>query len=125
MEPAMPRTTATRNGPDPIDVATGARVRARRCALGMSQQTLGEAIGLTFQQVQKYERGSNRISVSTLTRIAKALECSAASLIGEAEAPPPVSSVYIGRMFKMLDSLPAKDRGTVFSIAEALSKTEA
>ena len=47
--------------PDPIDVHVGSRVRLRRTLLGMSQEKLGEALGLTFQQVQKYERGSNRI----------------------------------------------------------------
>ncbi len=50
----------------PVDVHVGARLRVRRTLLGMSQTTLGDAIGLTFQQVQKYERGSNRISASRL-----------------------------------------------------------
>ncbi len=59
--------------PDPIDVHVGARVRLRRKFLGMSQEALAVAIGLTFQQVQKYERGSNRISASKLYRIAKVL----------------------------------------------------
>ena len=60
--------------PNPIDVHVGSRVRLRRTLLGMSQEKLGEAIGLTFQQVQKYERGANRISASTLFRISKVLE---------------------------------------------------
>ncbi len=59
--------------PDPIDIYVGARVRLRRKVLGMSQEALAVAIGLTFQQVQKYERGSNRISASKLYRIAKVL----------------------------------------------------
>lgn len=59
--------------PDPIDVYVGGRVRLRRKVLGMSQEALAAAIGLTFQQVQKYERGSNRISASKLYRIAKVL----------------------------------------------------
>ncbi len=50
----------------PVDVHVGARLRVRRTLLGMSQEKLGEAIGLTFQQVQKYERGANRISASRL-----------------------------------------------------------
>ena len=49
--------------PSPIDVHVGSRVRLRRTLLGMSQEKLGEALGLTFQQVQKYERGVNRIGV--------------------------------------------------------------
>ena len=52
--------------PNPIDVHVGSRVRLRRTLLGMSQEKLGEAIGLTFQQVQKYERGANRIGASRL-----------------------------------------------------------
>lgn len=58
----------------PVDVHVGAKVRARRLELGMSQEKLGEAIGLTFQQVQKYEKGSNRIGSSRLVQIANALD---------------------------------------------------
>ena len=60
--------------PNPIDVHVGARVKMRRTLLGMSQEKLGEAIGLTFQQVQKYERGLNRIGASRLFDISKVLE---------------------------------------------------
>ena len=56
----------TRQGPDPIDVAVGARVRIRRRWLGFSQTQLATALGITFQQVQKYERGANRVSASML-----------------------------------------------------------
>ena len=52
--------------PSPIDVHVGSRVRLRRTLLGMSQEKLGEALGLTFQQVQKYERGVNRIGVNRI-----------------------------------------------------------
>jgi transcriptional regulator with XRE-family HTH domain len=58
----------------PIDVYVGVRVRARRKAMRMSQQELAERLGLTFQQVQKYERGMNRISASKLFEIAQALQ---------------------------------------------------
>jgi transcriptional regulator with XRE-family HTH domain len=60
-------------GPDPVDVHVGARVRMRRKILGMSQEGLGEKLGLTFQQVQKYERGFNRVSSSKLYLAARAL----------------------------------------------------
>lgn len=63
----------------------GARIRSRRKAAGLTQGQLGEAIGVTFQQVQKYEKGVNRVSATTLTTIARALGCSLAFLIGEAE----------------------------------------
>jgi len=61
-------------GPDPIDVHVGARVRLRRILQGFSQVELATRIGLTFQQVQKYERGTNRIAASMLHRIAGALD---------------------------------------------------
>lgn len=56
--------------PDPIDKHVGQRVRMQRMLLGLSQEKLGDAIGLTFQQVQKYEKGTNRISSSRLQHIA-------------------------------------------------------
>ncbi len=60
--------------PNPIDMHVGARVRLRRTLLGLSQEKLGEAIGLTFQQVQKYERGSNRIGSSRLWELSVILD---------------------------------------------------
>ena len=65
-------------GPNALDIALGNRIRQRRKGLGVSQTTLAEAIGLTFQQVQKYERGFNRVSFSRLVDIAHALDCSRA-----------------------------------------------
>ena len=60
--------------PSPIDVHVGSRVRLRRTLMGMSQEKLGEALGLTFQQVQKYERGINRIGASRLFDLARVLD---------------------------------------------------
>ena len=60
--------------PSPIDVHVGSRLRLRRTLLGMSQEKLGEALGLTFQQVQKYERGVNRIGASRLFDLARVLD---------------------------------------------------
>jgi len=59
--------------PNPIDKHVGSRVRMRRVLVGMSQERLGEALGLTFQQVQKYEKGTNRIGASRLQQISKVL----------------------------------------------------
>ncbi|MGF1659759.1 MAG: helix-turn-helix domain-containing protein [Rubrimonas sp.] len=59
--------------PDPVDLHVGARLRYRRMLIGMSQEALGDALGLTFQQVQKYEKGQNRIGASRLHRIAVTL----------------------------------------------------
>lgn len=74
------------SGPDPIDVAVGARVRLARKTLGMSQQALAEAVGITFQQIQKYERGANRISASMLIKVARALGTPVAELFGANDA---------------------------------------
>jgi transcriptional regulator with XRE-family HTH domain len=60
--------------PNPIDIHVGSRVRLRRTLLGMSQEKLGEAIGLTFQQVQKYERGANRVGASRLYDLSRVLD---------------------------------------------------
>jgi transcriptional regulator with XRE-family HTH domain len=60
--------------PNPVDVHVGSRLRLRRTLLGMSQEKLGEAIGLTFQQVQKYERGANRIGASRLFELSRVLD---------------------------------------------------
>ena len=70
-------------GPDSVDIEVGERVRLLRQERGVSQQRLAEAIGVSFQQVQKYEKASNRISISMATRIAQYLETTVAELIGE------------------------------------------
>ena len=60
--------------PNPVDIHVGSRVRLRRTLLGMSQEKLGNALGLTFQQVQKYERGTNRIGSSRLFLLSRILD---------------------------------------------------
>jgi transcriptional regulator with XRE-family HTH domain len=59
--------------PDPINARVGSRIRFRRALLGMSQERLGEALGLTFQQVQKYERGVDRATASRLFHLSRVL----------------------------------------------------
>jgi len=61
-------------GPHPIDIHVGSRLRMRRTLLGLSQEKLGEAVGITFQQLQKYERGANRISASRLYHLSQVLD---------------------------------------------------
>jgi transcriptional regulator with XRE-family HTH domain len=81
----LAKTAAGRKrGPQPADLALGAAVRFRRHALGMSQTTLGNRLGVTFQQVQKYENGTNRISGGRLIAAAKVLDTTVAELTGEA-----------------------------------------
>jgi transcriptional regulator with XRE-family HTH domain len=60
--------------PNPIDVHVGSRIRFRRNMLGMSQEKLGESLGITFQQIQKYEKGTNRVGASRLQAIASILD---------------------------------------------------
>lgn len=60
--------------PEPIDIHVGSRVRLRRNLMGLSQQKLGDAVGLTFQQIQKYEKGTNRIGSSRLFQFSQVLD---------------------------------------------------
>lgn len=68
---------------DPFDVRVGQRIRAYRLNRGLSQSTLGKKIGVSFQQIQKYERGINRIGVGRLKKIATVFETSVSALLGE------------------------------------------
>lgn len=70
---------------DPVDIAIGARIRARREGRRITQAQLASAAGVTFQQVQKYERGVNRVSAARLLLIAAALRTTGADLLGELE----------------------------------------
>lgn len=73
LKPRRQPITAKEYGPDPIDIHVGKRLRLRRTLLSMSQEQLAAAVGVTFQQIQKYERGSNRVSASRLYDIARVL----------------------------------------------------
>jgi transcriptional regulator with XRE-family HTH domain len=70
----MEENKMTKKAPNPIDKHVGSRVRMRRMMLGMSQEKLGDALALTFQQVQKYEKGTNRIGASRLQQISHILQ---------------------------------------------------
>jgi transcriptional regulator with XRE-family HTH domain len=74
---------ARKVAPDPIDIATGARIRACRKDMSLTQSDLAEPLNLTFQQIQKYERGANRVSASMLVKIAAVLKTSVGDLVGE------------------------------------------
>ena len=77
-----------KKAPNPTDKHVGARVRMRRMMLSMSQEKLGDALGLTFQQVQKYEKGANRIGASRLQQIAHILQVPVAFFFDGAPAAP-------------------------------------
>jgi transcriptional regulator with XRE-family HTH domain len=81
-----------KKAPNPIDKHVGSRVRMRRMMLGMSQEKLGDALGLTFQQVQKYEKGTNRIGASRLQQISQILQVPVAFFF---EGAPVISGEYV------------------------------
>lgn len=84
--------------PDPIDREVGARMRLERQARGLTQQNLAERLGVSFQQIQKYERGINRISASVLVKAAEALGCSPALLLTGSEGQEQAAGLEWMRM---------------------------
>jgi len=133
---------------NPIDVHVGARVKLRRTLLGISQEKLGEAIGLTFQQVQKYERGGNRIGASRLFDLAQVLDVPMAYFFddmpdavralspvavirGEAGSAPVTAGPNIMTQRETLELVRAyyriadpKVRAKVYALAQALAHTD-
>lgn len=87
-------------GPDPMDVALGAAIRIRRRTLGLSQESLAVQCGVSFQQVQKYENGANRVSFSRLVQIARALKCRVTDLLAvlEIDQGPPADLDLLSRL---------------------------
>jgi transcriptional regulator with XRE-family HTH domain len=79
---------SAKKAPNPVDKHVGSRVRMRRMMLGMSQEKLGDALGLTFQQVQKYEKGTNRIGASRVQQIANILQVQVSFFFEGAPAIP-------------------------------------
>jgi transcriptional regulator with XRE-family HTH domain len=83
---------ANKKQPNPIDIHVGSRVRLRRMMLGMSQEKLGESLGITFQQIQKYEKGTNRIGASRLQAIARVLTVPVSFFFEDAPGAPSPSA---------------------------------
>jgi len=81
---------ASKKSPNPIDTHVGSRVRLRRMMFGMSQEKLGERLGITFQQIQKYEKGTNRIGASRLQAIARVLSVPVSFFFEDAPGNAPV-----------------------------------
>ncbi|HTZ35827.1 MAG TPA: helix-turn-helix transcriptional regulator [Stellaceae bacterium] len=102
------------DGPHPTDVRVGARVRLRRNMLGLSQEKLGEAIGLTFQQVQKYERGANRIGASRLYQLGEVLGVPISFFYDQTDPihAPPVATGFAEAPQAGFDSDPLNRRET-------------
>ena len=121
---------------NPLDVALGARIRVRRKSLGLSQDDLAVQVGLTFQQIQKYERGANRVSFSRLVEIARTLKCRVQDLIGDLDVEGELSdrvaaeavqlketgALELIRAYSAIRS--AGRRRVVVSLAQTLSKED-
>jgi len=114
--------------PDPVDIVVGSRVRAARMALNMSQGALADQLGVSFQQVQKYENGSNRISASRLVQIANTLRVSPLSFLaglGDFEPGPGASAPSSPQMRELTDlvgQLPAPMQDAVLQLARSLAE---
>ena len=112
-----PRRPGRQKGdkPNPIDVHVGTRVRLRRNMLGLSQEKLGEAIGLTFQQVQKYERGANRIGASRLHDLSRVLDVPVSFFFDDMDPvrAPAIPAGFAEPPAEAFDSDPLRKRETV------------
>ncbi|HEX9648170.1 MAG TPA: helix-turn-helix transcriptional regulator [Alphaproteobacteria bacterium] len=99
--------------PNPIDIHVGGRIRLRRTLLGLSQEKLGKAIGLTFQQVQKYERGTNRVGSSRLYQIAKVLSVPVSFFFDDMAADPGAAAPQLAEDADPFKANPLANRETL------------
>lgn len=105
--------------PNPIDVAVGRRIRGRRVALGLSQEKVGDLLGLSFQQVQKYEKGMNRVSGSRLVHIAQILRCDVGDLFtDENRALPPAERAEVAKIVPLVSNREALRIAEAFNLIE-------
>ena len=122
--------------PDPMDIALGAAVRIRRRSLGISQETLAEQCGVSFQQIQKYENGANRISFSRLVQISRALQCRVVDLLDVLDAPDGGSAKDIDLLARMrtpgalelltaYEKLAPEVRGSLVNLVRTLTSQQA
>ncbi|WP_332766379.1 helix-turn-helix domain-containing protein [Phenylobacterium sp.] len=122
--------------PDPMDVALGASVRIRRRTIGMSQEALAEQCGVSFQQIQKYENGANRISFSRLVQIARALRCrvvdlmdvldtSGAEIGGDIDMLSRIRTPGALELLTAFERLPQEARASLVNLLRTLTETDA
>jgi transcriptional regulator with XRE-family HTH domain len=113
----LPRRPGRRktDKPNPIDIHVGSRIRLRRNMLGLSQEKLGEAIGLTFQQVQKYERGANRVGASRLHELSRVLDVPVSFFFDDMDPvrAPAIPDGFTEAPAEGFDSDPLRRRETV------------
>lgn len=124
----MPRRKSFDN-PHPVDIHVGQRVRERRILLGLSQSKLAQALGITFQQVQKYEKGTNRVGSSRLFDISEALGVSIPYFFeGYNKKSGSSESVGLGtqalRLARYFGDLSDSQRDAVFLLVKSLAQSE-
>ncbi|MGA8612710.1 MAG: helix-turn-helix transcriptional regulator [Xanthobacteraceae bacterium] len=118
---------------DAFDISVGKRVRAYRISLGMSQSALAEKVGVTFQQIQKYENGINRMAAGRLKRVAAVLGLPIAALLGENKSggngntddllTEILSQPYATRLLRAFRAIkPAKERRALVKLAERMGR---
>ncbi|MCH8112677.1 MAG: helix-turn-helix transcriptional regulator [Proteobacteria bacterium] len=128
----MPRHTVAKHGPHPVDAHVGSRVRLRRTLLGMNQTQLGGALGVRFQQLQKNERGMNRIGASRLWQLSQVLDVPVSYFfegIEHGAAPEPVptrAALELMRNFRAIRTPEVRNTlsGLVRNIAAAETERE-
>lgn len=116
----------TAKGPDGVDAAFGRRLKSLRIKRGLSQTALGEVLGLSFQQIQKYEKGVNRMRVSQLRRIAEALAVSAGELLEmpktrHGEVADMVDTRTARRLIDAFQTLTSRERRCLAALAEEMA----
>lgn len=115
-----------------MDIALGAAVRIRRRTIGMSQEALAEQCNVSFQQIQKYENGANRISFSRLVQIARALKCRVVDLLEVLDTPDrenPAELDLLGRMrtpgalelLSAFERMPAEARSSLVNMLKVMT----
>jgi transcriptional regulator with XRE-family HTH domain len=112
--------------PDAADVALGRRLKSLRVRRGLSQTALGELLGVSFQQIQKYERGANRIRVSQLGRLAEALAVSAAEFLElprteSSEIADMIDTRVARRLMNAFQNLTSRERRSLAALVEAMA----
>jgi len=112
-----------KKGPQSVDREVGARIRQARLVKGWSQGKLGEAIGITFQQIQKYEKGMNRVGASRLQEIADHLDTTTTALFGGAggdEPPPLIDTLALRKLVMTIKAMTPRQQQALQKIAETL-----
>jgi transcriptional regulator with XRE-family HTH domain len=121
-----PFTMQRAKRPDAADVALGRRLKSLRVRRGLSQTALGEVLGVSFQQIQKYERGANRIRVSQLGRLAEALAVSAGEFLEiprteGSEIADMIDTRVARRLMNAFQSLASRERRCLAALVEAMA----